>query len=77
MAWRKLYNSCVCEKNLAKLGKLAFATEDAIFLRSRELSQESDIGDEVQELSRAAKVLLTIRIKRLGWPDPFNLNNLN
>jgi len=75
--WRKLYDSCVCETNLAKLGKLAFEAEDAIFLRSRELSQESHIADEVRELSRAARVLLKIRIKKLGWPNPFNLNNLN
>lgn len=77
MSWRKLYDSCVCETNLAKLGKLVFETEDAIYLRSRELSKESHIGDEVRELSRAAKVLLEIRIRKLGWPDPFKTNHLN
>jgi len=77
VSWRKLYDSCVCETNLAKLGKLVFETEDAIYLRSRELSKESHIGDEVRELSRAAKVLLEIRITKLGWPDPFKTNHLN
>ena len=77
MAWRKLYDSCIYETNLARLGNLAFKTEDAIFQRSRELSLESHIGDEVRELSRAARVLLQIRIKKLGWPDPFKMNNLN
>jgi hypothetical protein len=69
VSWRKLYDSCVCETNLAKLGKLVFETEDAIYLRSRELSKESHIGDEVQALSRAAKVLMKIRTRKLGWHD--------
>ena len=70
MQWQALYDSCVCERNLAKLGKLVIETEDAIFLRSRELSEESRIGDEVQALRRAATALLELKIKKLDWPDP-------
>ena len=77
MSWRELYDSCVCETNLTKLGKLVFETDDAIFLRSRELFKESHIGDEIQALRQAARVLLDIRIRKLGWPDPSKMNNPN
>ena len=67
MSWQKLYDSCVCETNMVKLGRLVFETEDAIFLRSRELSKESHIGVEVQALRQAARALRNIKIKKLGW----------
>jgi hypothetical protein len=68
--WQQLYESCVSETNLEKLNKLVLETEDAIYLRSRELSNEPHIADEVQALRRAAMGLLEIKIKKLGWPDP-------
>jgi hypothetical protein len=68
--WQKLYESCVFETNLERLDKLVFKAEDAIYLRSRELSNESHIADEVQALRRAANGLLEIKIKKLGWSDP-------
>ena len=77
MSWQELYDSCICETNLVKLGKLVFGTEDAIYLRSRELSKECHIADEVQALSRAAKVLREMRIRKLGWLDPFKVNAVN
>jgi len=75
--WQKLYESCVFERNLEKLNKLVFETEDAIYLRSRELSNESHIADEVQALRRAANGLLEIKIKKLGWSDPAKVNSSN
>ena len=77
MQWQKLYESCVFERNLERLNKLVFETEDAIYLRSRELSNESHIADEVQALRRAANGLLEIKIKKLGWPDPAKVNSSN
>ena len=74
MKWQQLYESCVFERNLERLNKLVFETEDAIYLRSRELSNESYIADEVQALRRAANGLLEIKIKKLGWPDPAKFN---
>jgi hypothetical protein len=68
--WQQLYESCFLETNLRKLDKLVFEAEDAIYLRSRELSKESHIADEVQALRLAANGLLEIKIKKLGWPDP-------
>jgi hypothetical protein len=72
--WRELYDSCFLETNFRKLDKLVFEAEDAIYLRSRELSNESHIADEVQALRQAARGLLEIKIKKLGWPDPAKLN---
>jgi len=57
------HESCVFERNLEKLNKLVFETEDAIYLRSRELSNESHIADEVRALRRAANGLLEIKIR--------------
>jgi len=68
--WQKLYESCVVEADLKRLDKLVFETEDAIYLRSCELSEESHIANEVQALRQAARGLLEIKIKKLGWPDP-------
>ena len=77
MQWQQLYESCVFTRNLEKLNKLVFETEDAIYLRSRELSNESHIADEVQALRRAAAELLEIKINKLGWPDPAKVNSSN
>jgi len=72
--WQKLYESYVFERNLEKLNKLVFEAEDAIYLRSRELSHESHIVAEAQALGRAAKGLLEIKIKKLGWADRRHLD---
>jgi hypothetical protein len=72
--WRELYESCVFETNLERLARLVVKTEDAIYLRSRELSKESNISDEVRALSQAAKRLVEIKIRKLGWSDPAKIN---
>ena len=77
VSWRELYDSCVCETNPERLEALASDTEFAIVLRSRDLSGESELSDEVQALRQAARVLLEIRIKKLGWPDPFKIDTQN
>jgi len=68
--WQKLYESCSFETDLERLGKLVNETEDAIYLRFHELSNESHIADEVQALKTGRNGLLEIKIKKLGWPDP-------
>lgn len=70
MRWRKLYNACVSETKLEKLEKLVFDTEEAIVLRCHELSHEPYLSSEVQALRQAAKGLLEIKTRKLGWPDP-------
>ena len=70
MLWQKLLESCVSETNPAKLERLVFDTEDAIYLRFRELSTESDISEEYLALKQAARKLLVLKIEKLGWPNP-------
>jgi hypothetical protein len=73
--WLDLYKSCVSETNRDKLEKLVYETEDAIFLRSRELSTETYPNCppkpiyEVQALRQAAQKLLQLKTEKLGWPD--------
>ena len=74
MQWQKLYESCVFETDLERLDKLVFETEDAIYLRSRELSKESHIASEIQALREASRRLQEIKIKKLGWTDPRRLD---
>jgi hypothetical protein len=68
--WLDLYKSCLTETNRDKLEKLVFETEDAIVLRSQELSTEPYLSEEVRALKEAAQQLLELKIKKLGWPDP-------
>lgn len=70
MRWQKLLESCVSETNPARLEKLVFDTEDAIYLRLRELSNEPYPSDESLELKQAAQKLLQLKIEKLGWTDP-------
>lgn len=70
MPWHDLYQSCVSETNPAKLERLVFDTEDAIFLRLRELSTEAHLSDESLALKQAAQKLLELKTEKLGWPDP-------
>ena len=74
MKWQQLYESCDFERNLERLNKLVFETEDAMYLRSRELSKESHIANEVQALREASNRLAEIKIKKLGWTDPRRLD---
>ena len=74
VSWRELYDSCVHETNPERLEILASETESAIVLRFRDLSHESEQSAEVQALKQAAQALLEIRIKKLGWPDPFKMD---
>jgi len=64
--WQRLYESFAFERNLDRLNNLVFQAEGAINLRSRELSNESNISAEVQALRRAAKGLREIKIQKLG-----------
>ena len=71
MLWLDLYKSCVSETNPDKLEKLIYQTEDAMFLRSQELSTEPHSSEEVRALKVAAQKLLKLKTEKLGWPDPY------
>lgn len=73
--WQALYDSCICETNLQRLEKLVFETEDAIFLRLRELATKPHLSDESQALKQAAQKLLKLKTEKLGWPNPTTVSS--
>ena len=56
------------ETNLDTLTELVYQAEEAMFLRSQELTGEEE------ELRQAAGQLLELKTKKLGWPDPLKIN---
>ena len=66
--WRKLYESCLSEREPDELLSRITATEDAILARS--LALTADGHDERQLMSHALSNLLTLKSERLGWPHP-------
>lgn len=62
--WKMLIERCVSESNPDALARLLYQTEEAMFLRSQELTAEEE------ELRQAAQRLLELKTEKLGWPDP-------
>jgi len=69
VSWQNLFESYVSETDRDKLQELVFETEDAVFLRFRDLSSDPKT-DELLELRHATAVLLEIKIKKTGWANP-------
>lgn len=67
-SWKKKYLKALKESDKIKLAKLVYATEEAIFLRSQELSNSLDGQKERNEIHEACANLLSIQITILGWP---------
>jgi hypothetical protein len=68
--WRELYESCVSETNPAELEKLVHEVGDAIYLRLRELSTESHLSDEVQELRTSSAKIARDKDRKVGLARP-------
>ena len=68
MLWKTLFQRCLSETNPDALTGLLYQTEEAMFLRSQELTREEE------ELRQAARQLLELKTKKLGWPDPLKIN---
>ena len=68
--WRDLYAATVLETNRKRLEGMVCELEVAICGRLRDLDKFPEPGGERQELANASAVLLTLKAKRLGWPDP-------
>jgi hypothetical protein len=51
------------------LERLITETEDAIFLRVRELAGSSDSKKERRKIAEASTALWTLRSEKLGWTD--------
>jgi hypothetical protein len=67
--WRELYKASVLETNPTQLERLIKETEDAIFLRVRELAGSSDSKKERRKMAEASAVLWTLRTEKLDWTD--------
>lgn len=66
--WKILVQRCLCETNREALTGLVHQAEEAMFLRSQELTEEEE------ELRLAARQMLELKTKRLGWPDPLKVD---
>jgi hypothetical protein len=67
--WRELYKATVLETNPTQLEQLTNETEDAIFLRVRQLAGTSDSKKERRKMAEASAALWTLRTEKLGWTD--------
>jgi hypothetical protein len=67
--WRELYRATVLETNPTQLEQLMKETEDAIFLRVRELAGSSDGKKERRKMAEASAALWTLKTERLSRTD--------
>ena len=67
--WREFYKASVLETNPTQLERLITETEDAIFLRVRQLGGTSDSKKERRKMAEASAALWTLRTEKLGWTD--------
>jgi hypothetical protein len=70
-SWKQSYLEALKETDKAKLADLAYAAEEAIFFRLRELEGSADHQEERNELKEACSNLVIVRVDRLGWPPLF------
>jgi hypothetical protein len=70
--WRALYGATLAETNLTSLERLVYETEEAITLRLQELVRTSPDSSELSELRAAADQSLSIKVQKLGGPDPLS-----
>ena len=57
------------ESDREQLTELVDDAEEALFLRWRELADDSNHGGERNEMKSAADELLAIKKYKLGWPS--------
>jgi hypothetical protein len=67
-SWERCLQKAMRESDPAQLLKLVYAAEEALLLRWKELSHDSNHGGERKAMKAAANELLAIKIHRLGWP---------
>jgi hypothetical protein len=67
--WRELYRATVLEARPTQLAQLIKETEDAIFLRVRELAASSGSKKERRKMAEASAALWTLQNERLSRTD--------
>jgi hypothetical protein len=65
----ELYKATVLETNPTQLEQLTKETEDAIFLRVRQLARTSDSKKERRKMAEASAALWTLKTEKLSWTD--------
>jgi hypothetical protein len=66
--WRELYKATVLETNPTQLEQLIKETEDAIFMRVRELAGSPD-SKERRKMAQASAALWSLKTEKLNWTD--------
>jgi hypothetical protein len=69
-SWKVFYEKTICEADTEKLITLIHSTEAALYLRWQELDDNVAHRHERAAMEAAAKELLAIKTRKLGWPDP-------
>ena len=67
--WQELYEATSSETNHEKLIDLMQRIEEALAQREQGLRQGSGSTEELAAMAQAAQNLLTIKSKKLGWPE--------
>jgi hypothetical protein len=70
ISWREPHQKALGERDLAKLVKQVYATEEALFLRWQELYGGSGHDEELREMTGAAQDVLRMQTEKMGWPSP-------
>ena len=68
-SWRDTYAALVSAADIASLTRLIHELEDRTCERQRELAENPDPA-ESREIWFALRHILSIKVERLGWPDP-------
>jgi hypothetical protein len=67
-SWQDLYQAALVEPDRQKLTDLVLAVEEALLLRSQELTGSGLDDNERAAMTESARNLLTIKSEKLGWP---------
>jgi hypothetical protein len=68
-SWRAIHEKAVGEMDLEQLLPLVHASEAALYARWHETSGLFASEPELRDMKCACDDLLTIKVRRLGWPD--------
>jgi hypothetical protein len=67
--WHELYEATRLATNPTQLEQQIKETEDAIFLRVRELAERSDSAKERRQMAQASATLWNLKTQKLRWTD--------
>jgi hypothetical protein len=71
LSWREYFEKALQESDPIKLLALIHATEKALLCRGSEMGANEIYDEERVAMGSACDTLGTLRISKLGWPDPY------